>query len=102
MLINENKETVKDEKTLEEIENLRKNKGQDVSKFKKDFEQGTVDNTDPETAAAIKEVEKLMGLDKQTLSAFKDKFEKMEESLEQNLDERLKGIEKNLEGFKCF
>lgn len=85
---------------MEEIENLRKNKGQDVSKFKKDFEQGTVDNTDPESASSAKEIEKPTGLDKQTLSAFKNKFEHMDETLEHNLEERLRGEDKELEGNK--
>ncbi|KAI1715532.1 LIM domain-containing protein [Ditylenchus destructor] len=90
------KAATKDEKTLEEIAELRRLKADELSRMKKDFEQGTVVN-DPD-APQPGSATVVTGLDKQTLSAFKDKFEKMDTTLEQNLEERLKNVEKSLEG----
>ncbi|KAH7729560.1 LIM domain protein variant [Aphelenchoides avenae] len=91
-LTSEKTETVKDEKRLEEIEELRKAKAEALAKMKKDFEAGTVAHDDDEERPK-KEVEKPTGLDKQTLSAFKDRFEKMESTLEkETLDDHLKDL----------
>uniref|UniRef100_A0A915D207 WHEP-TRS domain-containing protein n=1 Tax=Ditylenchus dipsaci TaxID=166011 RepID=A0A915D207_9BILA len=79
-LISEESKQVRDEKTLEEIAELRKTKGAELTKMKKDFEQGTVVN-DPDAAAA-------------EAAARLNKFEKMDNTLEQNLEERLKSMEK--------
>lgn len=103
-LISEKKERVRDEKTLEEIAELKRTKAEQLSRFKKEFEEGTIKNDDPGSSnegggsAAMPSVERPTGLDKQTLSAFKEKFEKMDVTLDLNLEERLKSIEKSLEG----
>lgn len=47
-------------------------------------------------------VERPLGLDKQTLNAFKNKFEKMDTTLESNLEERLQSLKKNLEGLILY
>lgn len=43
--------------------------------------------------------EQPLGIDKQTLNAFKNKFENIESTLETNLEERMQILEKKLEGF---
>lgn len=54
---------MKDEKRLEELEEMRKAKAEALAKMKKDFEAGTVANEDDEDRPK-KEVEKPAGLDK--------------------------------------
>uniref|UniRef100_A0AC35FRZ7 LIM zinc-binding domain-containing protein n=1 Tax=Panagrolaimus sp. PS1159 TaxID=55785 RepID=A0AC35FRZ7_9BILA len=89
----EKHETVKDEKRLEEIEELRKAKSAEMEQMKKDFETGKIyKHTDDDEPAKAEDKEKPSGLDKQTLSAFKSKFEKFHQSEgeSESLDDRLK------------
>jgi hypothetical protein len=90
----EKHEAVKDEKRLEEIEELRKAKAAEMEKMKKDFETGKISkHTDEDEPVKAEEKEKPSGLDKQTLSAFKSKFEKFHQNEGgegESLDDRLK------------
>lgn len=103
MLIAE-KSLKRDEKTLEEIEELKRIKTEDLSRLKKEFEQGTAKNISAieESKLKMTTVERPLGIDKQTLNAFKDKFENIDSTLEINLEERLHNLEKNLEGMFTF
>ncbi|KAL3088194.1 hypothetical protein niasHT_021854 [Heterodera trifolii] len=73
---------VKDERTLEEIEELRKTKAAAV---KRDFEEGKVSTAE----GAQKAKEEVHGLDRSTLGQFKDKFENMSDTLQQNMAEKM-------------
>uniref|UniRef100_A0A914YS62 LIM zinc-binding domain-containing protein n=1 Tax=Panagrolaimus superbus TaxID=310955 RepID=A0A914YS62_9BILA len=90
----EKHEIVKDEKRLEEIEELRTAKAAEMEQMKKDFETGKIQkHTDEDEPAKAEDKEKPSGLDKQTLSAFKSKFEKFhqhEGGDSESLDDRLK------------
>ncbi|KAE9554700.1 hypothetical protein FO519_002110 [Halicephalobus sp. NKZ332] len=85
--ITESKESGKDEKRLEEIEEIRKAKAAEMAKMKKEFEEGKVHNADKKEDEA-----KPSGLNKETLSAFKSKFEKFHQNENETLDDHLKTI----------
>uniref|UniRef100_A0A914I985 Uncharacterized protein n=1 Tax=Globodera rostochiensis TaxID=31243 RepID=A0A914I985_GLORO len=73
---------VKDERTLEEIEELRKTKAAAV---KRDFEEGKVSTAEGAQSAK----EEVHGLDRSTLGQFKDKFENLSDTLQQNMAEKM-------------
>jgi hypothetical protein len=60
---------VKDENTLKEIEELRIRKGQELKTMKEDFESGKITGAE----GVQKQADDFQGLDRQTLSSFKDK-----------------------------
>ncbi|KAF8372171.1 tag-273, partial [Pristionchus pacificus] len=88
----------------EELEALV-GKKEELEKMKKDFEQGTVKKEDEEgeenevKKAAKEERDKLTQISKEKYSKFKDKFENIESTMGESLEERLKSLanEKELE-----
>uniref|UniRef100_A0A1I7ZQ79 LIM zinc-binding domain-containing protein n=1 Tax=Steinernema glaseri TaxID=37863 RepID=A0A1I7ZQ79_9BILA len=95
----EQKEVTVDDNRREELEALKAKK-EELLKMKKEFEEGKVaQEIDPEKKAQIEEERKeLQAATKENYSKFKDRFEKMDETLEMNLEEKLKSMEKQLEG----
>ncbi|VDM48144.1 unnamed protein product [Toxocara canis] len=93
--LTETKEAVVDDKRLEELEELKAKS--EIAKIKKDFIEGNI-NKEEKEKPTDEEKEQLTAIAKETYSKFKDKFEKMPETLEQNLEERLKSMEKELTG----
>lgn len=71
-LANDENKVVKDEQTLKEIEELRQAKAQELQKMKQDFEEGKISTAE---GVQLGKEDELRGLDQQTLSSFKNKFE---------------------------
>ncbi|KAK0398283.1 hypothetical protein QR680_002513 [Steinernema hermaphroditum] len=95
----EQKEVSVDDNLKEEIEALKAKK-EELQKMKKEFEEGKIaQELDPEKKAQLEEERKeLLAATKENYSKFKDRFEKMDETLGMNLEEKLKSMEKQLEG----
>lgn len=71
-MANDENKVVKDEQTLKEIEELRQAKAQELQKMKQDFEEGKISTAE---GVQLGKEDELRGLDQQTLSSFKNKFE---------------------------
>uniref|UniRef100_A0A914VUY1 LIM zinc-binding domain-containing protein n=1 Tax=Plectus sambesii TaxID=2011161 RepID=A0A914VUY1_9BILA len=93
------KEVTKDQSRAEEIKELKAAISQDLNNVRSNFESGNTGvaqlNKDVEEKP---EREKLTAIDKEKYSQFKDKFEKLDETLEQNLEEKRKAMEREIYG----
>ncbi|CAI4228399.1 unnamed protein product [Auanema sp. JU1783] len=100
-LLNDSKEVVLDEERKNELEQLKQ--ARDTKKMKEDFESGAVTNKDDEgidasKAALEEERQKLTEIGKEKYSKFKDKFENIDSTLGDNLEEKLKKMERDISG----
>ncbi|CAD6196757.1 unnamed protein product [Caenorhabditis auriculariae] len=97
----ENKEKLKDEAREEELAALKQTK--ELKKMKKEFEEGKVHNTENDEDDALKiarleERQRLTEIGKEKYSQFKTKFENLDTTLGENLEERMKRLEKETIG----
>uniref|UniRef100_A0A0K0EXK3 LIM zinc-binding domain-containing protein n=1 Tax=Strongyloides venezuelensis TaxID=75913 RepID=A0A0K0EXK3_STRVS len=99
-LTSENQEVVKDQDKLKELEELKKIKGEELKKVMENFKEGKISNKNDDEETKTIDLDKPTGLSKDVLSQFKNKFEHMEETLAANVEEKLKGVEKELEGLQ--
>uniref|UniRef100_A0A2K6W109 LIM zinc-binding domain-containing protein n=2 Tax=Onchocerca TaxID=6281 RepID=A0A2K6W109_ONCVO len=95
--LKETKEALKDEKRLEELNQLKEKS--EIRKIKKDFIEGKIKNElENETKPIDEEREQLATVTKEQYSKFRNKFENLPEVIKENLEERLKTMEKELMG----
>ncbi|MFH4980539.1 hypothetical protein AB6A40_007248 [Gnathostoma spinigerum] len=96
--LTEKKETIKDDARMEELKKLAEKS--EISKLKHDFAEGKVrnENDENEEKSVDEKAQELAAIAKEGKAKFKDKFEKMPETLELNLEEKLKLMEKELTG----
>uniref|UniRef100_A0A0K0E654 LIM zinc-binding domain-containing protein n=1 Tax=Strongyloides stercoralis TaxID=6248 RepID=A0A0K0E654_STRER len=99
-LTTDSQEVVKDQDKIKELEELKKIKGEELKKVMESFKEGKVINKTEDEDNKTIEADKPTGLSKDILSQFKNKFEHMEETLAANVEEKLKGVEKELEGLQ--
>ncbi|PIO69085.1 LIM domain protein [Teladorsagia circumcincta] len=95
----ETKDITKDEAVTEELEKLKQ--ATELKKVKQEFEEGKVASSTAEEmehakAAIAEERQKLTEIGKEKYSKFKDRFENMDSTLEENLEEKMKRLEKDL------
>ncbi|VDO83918.1 unnamed protein product [Heligmosomoides polygyrus] len=95
----ETKGVVEDEARKEELEQLKQKT--ELKKVKQEFEEGTVASSTSEElqqvkAAMAEERQKLTEIGKEKYSKFKDRFENMDSTLEENLEQKMKHMEKDL------
>uniref|UniRef100_A0A0N5A3U0 LIM zinc-binding domain-containing protein n=1 Tax=Parastrongyloides trichosuri TaxID=131310 RepID=A0A0N5A3U0_PARTI len=98
-LTSDKQEVVKDQAKLEELEELKKIKGEELKKVMESFQEGKICNNSEEETKTV-DIEKPTGISKDVLSQFKNKFEHIQETLAANTEEKLKGVEKQLEGLE--
>ncbi|CDR32784.1 LIM zinc-binding domain-containing protein [Caenorhabditis elegans] len=93
----ENKGPVKDEAREEELAALKAG-NQELKKMKKDFETGAVhniENEDDETKIArLEERQKLTEIGQEKFSKFKTKFENIDSTMDEDLEQKLKRMQK--------
>ncbi|UMM26713.1 hypothetical protein L5515_010300 [Caenorhabditis briggsae] len=93
----ENKGPVKDEAREEELAAL-KSGNNELKKMKKDFETGAVhniENEDEDTKIArLEERQKLTEIGQEKFSKFKTKFENIDSTMEEDLEQKLKRMQK--------
>nr|ABS50363.1 LIM domain protein variant [Cyathostominae sp. JM-2007a] len=99
--ITETKGPVKDEAREEELEQLKQ--AAEIKKMKQEFEEGKVASSAEEELQAVKaameeERQKLTEIGKEKYSKFKDRFENLDSTLDENLEERLKRMEREIIG----
>ncbi|KAK6110691.1 LIM domain family protein [Brugia pahangi] len=95
--LRETKEALKDEKRLEELNQLKKKF--ELEKIKKDFIEGKTKNElENEAKPVDEEREQLAAVTKEKYLKFRNKFENLPEVMKEDLDERLKTMEKELKG----
>ncbi|RCN47912.1 hypothetical protein ANCCAN_05964 [Ancylostoma caninum] len=99
--LTETKGPIKDEARTEELEQLKQ--ATELKKMKQDFEEGKVASTADEElqqakAAIAEERQKLTEIGKEKYSKFKDRFENLDSTLEENLEEKLKRLEREMVG----
>ncbi|CAG9538916.1 unnamed protein product [Cercopithifilaria johnstoni] len=92
--LNEKKEASKDEKRLEELNQLKEKS--EIHKIKRDFIEGKTKNE--LTKPVDEEREQIAAVTKEQYSKFRNKFENLPEVMKEDLEERLKTIEKELTG----
>ncbi|CAI2352375.1 unnamed protein product [Caenorhabditis sp. 36 PRJEB53466] len=92
----ENKGLVKDEAREEELAALKQ--GNELKKMKEEFESGAVhniENEDEDTRIArLEERQKLTEIGKEKYSKFKTKFENIDATMEEDLEQKLKRLQK--------
>ncbi|EGT54020.1 hypothetical protein CAEBREN_29819 [Caenorhabditis brenneri] len=93
----ENKGPVKDEAREEELAALKQG-NEELKKMKKDFETGAVhniENEDEDTKIArLEERQKLTEIGQEKFSKFKTKFENIDSTMEEDLEQKLKRMQK--------
>uniref|UniRef100_A0A1I7UV16 LIM zinc-binding domain-containing protein n=1 Tax=Caenorhabditis tropicalis TaxID=1561998 RepID=A0A1I7UV16_9PELO len=93
----ENKGPIKDEAREEELAALKQGGGE-LKKMKKDFETGAVhniENEDEDTKIArLEERQKLTEIGQEKFSKFKTKFENIDSTMEEDLEQKLKRMQK--------
>uniref|UniRef100_A0A1I8ERX1 LIM zinc-binding domain-containing protein n=1 Tax=Wuchereria bancrofti TaxID=6293 RepID=A0A1I8ERX1_WUCBA len=95
--LKETKEALKDEKRLEELSQLKKKS--ELEKIKKDFIEGKTKNElENEAKPVDEEREQLAAVTKEKYLKFRNKFENLPEVMKEDLEERLKTMEKELTG----
>ncbi|KAL3982429.1 LIM domain family protein [Acanthocheilonema viteae] len=95
--LKETKEALKDEKRLEELNQLKEKS--EIHKIKRDFIEGkTKSELENESKPVDEEREQLAAVTKEQYSKFRNKFENLPEVMKEDLEERLKTIEKELTG----
>ncbi|XGW27555.1 hypothetical protein V3C99_007841 [Haemonchus contortus] len=97
--LTETKDITKDEAVTEELEKLKQ--ATELKKVKQEFEEGKVASSTAEElqqakAAIAQERQKLTEIGKEKYSKFKDRFENLDSTLEVNLEEKMKRLEKDL------
>ncbi|KAK5965269.1 LIM zinc-binding domain-containing protein [Trichostrongylus colubriformis] len=98
--LTETKDVTKDEAVTEELEKLKQ--ATELKKVKQDFEEGkvvassTAEELQHAKAVMAEERQKLTEIGKEKYNKFKDRFENMDATLEENLEEKLKRLEKDL------
>ncbi|CAJ0931482.1 unnamed protein product, partial [Mesorhabditis belari] len=96
--LTEKKQSGKDAERLKEIEDLKANN--EAKNIKKGFETGKVSVSENAEMAAREKAERdeekqrIAQASKENYSKFKDKFERLDSTLEENLEEKLKRMEK--------
>ncbi|VDK81555.1 unnamed protein product [Litomosoides sigmodontis] len=95
--LKETKEALKDEKRLEELNQLKEKS--EIRKIKRDFIEGKTKNEFENEAKPVdEEREQLAAVTRGQYSKFRNKFENLPEVMKEDLEERLKTIEKQLTG----
>ncbi|CEF71621.1 Zinc finger, LIM-type domain-containing protein [Strongyloides ratti] len=99
-LTTDNQEVIKDQDKIKELEEIKKIKGDELKKVIENFKEGKIVNKNNDDENKTIDSDKPTGLSKDILSQFKNKFEHIEETLAANVEEKLKGFEKELEGLQ--
>ncbi|EJD74924.1 LIM domain-containing protein [Loa loa] len=94
--LRETKEALKDEKRLEELNQLKEKS--EIHKIKRDFIEGRKKELGNEAKPIDEEREQLAAVTKEKYSKFRNKFENLPEVMKEDLEERLKTMAKELTG----